>query len=544
MTALSLSLYDLTGIQGYIFSSNRLKENLGASYLASLALDAWLNECRARVPGTTLCWSGGGNAVVWSPDPKAFARALSVKVLEQAPGLTFACAHTPWDGHQKTWAGRVGELQKVLAREKAQRTLEPHFDGGGVVQRCAASGLPASALEQYAEGKRRVSATADARLKAVEGANTRVQSFFPLPEEWVYTDEVELLGASRGEHSFIGVIHFDGNRMGKRFKDILKASDPEAARQAYTTLAEGVDRAGKQTLEHSLRWLLERLPALENAQALSLQIDSSNKKVFPVRPIVYGGDDITLVCDGRIALDLAAHMLREWHTATETLPGEPAHACAGVALVKMRFPFSRAYELASDLCQNAKKYVRERNLEVSALDYEIHSGGPMLSVEQRRERFSTLPEQDGSQKLFARPYIVVGSPPFTEPYRDWTWFRESLVRTLQAPPWSSRSDLPRAAGPSDLGQDKASEDRQEESSRSAQLHQLASSFHKGPKAVERQLELLQHRFGLAPPVLPRPQGFSFVGGFAQGETPYLDALELMDQIVPWSTLIAPSGGGQ
>ena len=42
--SLIVTVLDTTGIQPYIFGSNRLRENVGASYLVSQATDEWVKE--------------------------------------------------------------------------------------------------------------------------------------------------------------------------------------------------------------------------------------------------------------------------------------------------------------------------------------------------------------------------------------------------------------------------------------------------------------------------------------------------------------------
>jgi hypothetical protein len=41
---LVVTVLDTTGIQPYIFGSNRLRENVGASYLVSQTKDEWVKE--------------------------------------------------------------------------------------------------------------------------------------------------------------------------------------------------------------------------------------------------------------------------------------------------------------------------------------------------------------------------------------------------------------------------------------------------------------------------------------------------------------------
>ena len=42
MRKFTVTVLDTTGIQPYIFGSNRLRENIGASYLVSEATDDWV----------------------------------------------------------------------------------------------------------------------------------------------------------------------------------------------------------------------------------------------------------------------------------------------------------------------------------------------------------------------------------------------------------------------------------------------------------------------------------------------------------------------
>src|SRR5262249_52429495 len=152
-------------------------------------------------------------------------------------------------------------------------------------------------------------------------------------------------------------------------------------------LAKSVQEVGEKTIKGALRWVAQNLPRFEDVQkgGFELARDDQGRPCFPVRPIVFGGDDITLVCEGRIALDLAAELLTQWHEHAEKAR-QDWHACAGVALVKSHYPFFRAYELAAELCSGAKAWLRRNDIgKASALDYEIAAGGAILPLDQRRK---------------------------------------------------------------------------------------------------------------------------------------------------------------
>jgi hypothetical protein len=499
----ALSLYDLTGIQRYIFGSNVLKENLGGSFLVGLALGEWLNEA-AEPAGAERLWSGGGNAMVRGSDldrARQVATRLSALLHGSAPGLEVVCAHVEWDGSDQDFVRGREQLLAQVQAVKAGRWPAASFDGAGLTEYCAQTTEPAVHWEP--KGGRWLGPTAMERLHRADQAQERLQGLFPLPDGLTWTTELNKLGRSRGSQSQLGVIHFDGNGMGRRFQR-TKTLDEQVA------LSAAVKAAGEATLRAGLRWVLDRLPGIvdEDKGGFELARDGAHR-CFPVRPIVYGGDDITLVCDGRLALDLAAELLQAWHETTAALPGGPAHACAGVALVRVQYPFYRAYRLAEHLCRNAKERLGDTADRASALDWELIAGAGLATLAQRRDGDLY---RAGADRLHARPYYVLGDPPLTAPYRRWDWFRDVLLRALQ-----------------------------DQSETHTRFKALGGVLQEGAGATESYLARLRDRFGLSraervdedgPLCLPEPAGFPMQDGFANRETPYLDAIELMDRVLP------------
>ncbi len=124
--------------------------------------------------------------------------------------------------------------------------------------------------------------------------------------------------------------------------------------------------------------------------------DSSQGEV-PVLPLVLGGDDLTILCDGQYALKFTKDFLEQFERETACLnrtqelkdlkkdklfaelveklrievSGESKDIipyianrafgvdrlgiCAGVAIVKPHYPFHQAYKLAKQLLESAKR---------------------------------------------------------------------------------------------------------------------------------------------------------------------------------------------
>jgi len=130
---------------------------------------------------------------------------------------------------------------------------------------------------------------------------------------------------------------------------------------------------------------------------------------LPLRPLVFGGDDVTVVCDGRLGLTFAATYLEEFERAAANLPdGKAGHACAGVAIIKTHYPFARAYALAEELCDAAKQRVRHErsDSDASALDWHFAATGIAAPLDELRQRLYTTRLASGAGSLVHRPLLI------------------------------------------------------------------------------------------------------------------------------------------
>ena len=201
MEGFTLTVIDTTGIQDYIFGSNKLKENIGASHLLVQATRKWLNDALEKTASGAhnfsadgaiahmpleahesqqleVIYSGGGNIVMLSRNEtiaKAVVRALSRTLLISAPGLEITAAHHAIQSDEAI-GGKSGAYTKLLRdlnRAKQQRRRSAYLLGLSVTLECRATGLPAVHSDQ--EG-RYVSADVQAKLDAVDAANARLKT--------------------------------------------------------------------------------------------------------------------------------------------------------------------------------------------------------------------------------------------------------------------------------------------------------------------------------------------------------------------------------
>jgi len=166
-------MLDTSGIQNYIFNSNRLQENIGASELVHRATTLWafqaLDELgfRHNVQTTGIKWkindgdiekdasplraeivyAGGGNTMILFEnleDAKAFTRQITTHALKESPGLILVASHLDFDFDSDRLVDTRSTLLRQLAAHKQSRLPSMPLLGLGVSAVCQSTGLPAT----------------------------------------------------------------------------------------------------------------------------------------------------------------------------------------------------------------------------------------------------------------------------------------------------------------------------------------------------------------------------------------------------------------
>jgi hypothetical protein len=205
-----------------------------------------------------------------------------------------------------------------------------------------------------------------------------------------------------GEDKRIAIIHADLSGLGDLFRTMGSV-------QGFTVvenfkLAKDIEDSISRAVKTAVAEFI--LPAA---------IDS----VLPARPILLGGDDITIIVRADLAIPFTAQLLKNIEKECSHIGSADNHsalsACAGIAIVGKGTPFLTAYALADDLCLHAKKKVKAdiglvadetgRNGFASAYSFHVcqHSAHDAYD--------GAIAENDidaTSKALSANPYIVGG----------------------------------------------------------------------------------------------------------------------------------------
>lgn len=471
----TLTVVDTIGIQNYVFGTNNLQQITGASYLVNCATRQWVEDSLSGMKhnkvdfddvyhpfgseciekdglDAELIYAGGGNTVlIFSDKDKAifFTRTLTKKILAEAPGLSVVIVHEPfqWD---KPIGGENGVLQKAmksLAEQKTQGDKNIPLLGRAITAECVFTSLPAVGVD---EDNRLVSAESSAKFHNRKTAFMGMLGQIDLKGFQKPPYEFDQLGMTYGEKSMLAVIHIDGNGMGKRIENLSKPYTQggdlnreflNTMRAFSVSIQAAVHEAMQAVVNH-----LDHLMTDTNTDTDIAKLVQIPEGRLPFRPIVFGGDDITLVCDGRLGLGLAAFYLKELNS--KKLADKKNLVCrAGVAIVNAHFPFARAYSLAEELCDSAKKEIQTihnkleqtgETADISAIDWHVATSGLLLGLEDIRQR----EYQVGKAMLYARPLYLqitpaeaVGKIDSQERWRSWDNFLVAVKEFKYGESW-------------------------------------------------------------------------------------------------------------
>lgn len=344
------------GIQEFIFQTNKLREIVGASELVEeictskfarlLEKDGKYHELKKQLEedANAIVHAAGNIKYIFTEkeDCENMVRCFPKEISQFAPGITVSQSVVEFiDDEDFPRAVKQLEAQLRVQRNKPMRYPMLGLMG---IERSQQTGLPVS----YIKEKRHLDSATYAKLYYQKDDNTIAKrtnkklckkSFgkTEIGDKEIPYDISEMTG----KNDWIAVVHVDGNGLGqivqkigvnpnefKNFSRLLDEATTLAANEAYKTLSNG-------------------------------------SSVIPMRPIVLGGDDHTVICRADLALSYVECFIEEFEKQTEEKLGSILRknkifkenyltACAGISYIKSSFPFYYGYELAEALCSRAK----------------------------------------------------------------------------------------------------------------------------------------------------------------------------------------------
>lgn len=425
-TTIFLAAFDISGIQDFIFATNRLKENTGASIIVTdilrnelpkalkkledkeagyKVITDWENDNRSHnspldwIQEDIICaeiiYIGGGNAFVAYKDRDTYLktrRNLAESLIKKCSYLTVSSSILEIPMIDFPEQRRI--LLKELALKKRGMLRNQNLSVFSIVEQDNTFGLPITDTEEWGEN---VTGTQKEKRLAFQKELINSRSIYQstLQKEFSYATEMEHMASEPGTDSFVAVVHIDGNGMGEM---IHKSIDGMATE--FVEALTGMRKLSKE-IATTYRDVFSELMNQYTQHITTDYTSESGEKIIPLRLVVLDGDDVTFICNASHGLPLAAAFIRELIKMTN---GRYT-ACAGVCLAHNHFPFRIAYELAEDCCASAKEsWYRNKARSAGFIDFQLIRGASERELSKIREEMFTQKDMKG---IITRPYQIM-----------------------------------------------------------------------------------------------------------------------------------------
>lgn len=356
------------GIQQFIFQSSELREIAGASSLVEQVCKQIFANCffddekqdnyerfkREYADGIII--NAAGNIKFRFDDRQICERVVRMfpkKVTEHVPGVTISQAVIELTNGELD-DDTIVRLEEKL-RQQRNHLMRNATMGMMCTLRSRKTGLPAvewledSPVDHASLSKKDNPSSLQDLCQQAFGIEKIRPSQLPYNIE-----DIE------GNHKWVAIIHADGNGLGQVVRKVGRKLD------TFKEFSHRLEIATQAAVNDAFCQLVD-----ENA--ISLVNDEGKSLIIPIRPVVLGGDDVTIICRADIAMSFTQKFCIAFQSRTKEhlssilkdyavfAGGEDyLTACAGIAFVKSNYPFHYGYNLAEQLCGVAKKGSRQQ----------------------------------------------------------------------------------------------------------------------------------------------------------------------------------------
>ena len=437
-----LAQYTIRSKQDYIFKTNRVLEIIGASKNIAGIWDELFRvadtiSIKYQRADEKFCFErikkdfaddklhmvelfcGGGNETLIFSSEKIYHqlnKAFSYMILKKYPGMI------PMSVHAKAEGNYSYDYNKLMAASDIKKNvMEPQWDMFTV----PFAMIDRATLQPYST------------VRKINGIEVRMsdESYSKYEGARKIRDKKEVrvfdeMITDKGKESLLAVVHCDGNNMGVKIRAMLNNEHNydhavEQMRLFTKTTADCFEIKGGEALYKCFRNLDKNNKKLSDDKKLK---ESS----YAYRRIISSADDVTFICNARFVMDyVKAYLDSVQNYASNKKKNEKKEgkgnrydtwtysACAGICIFHSHYPFSRAYSIAEQACDEAKKKVHvtadsgTSPIEQGWMDFHFIHSGISGDLEELR-RYQEI------DHLIARPWIISGEyGNITFSYANW-----------------------------------------------------------------------------------------------------------------------------
>lgn len=437
-------LFEAKSIQAYIFKGGKLKDLIAASerldrlvndveystlnkVLEAAQLDSNLldtnKQVKGNVIGFTRCKGSAFYSFCEEIEPLQKFRSLwTLTVSQLFPGMEFTDALVT--GADLSEAMAKGHEQMAQSRNTPSFKFPLASAICDVSQRTGFAAVPLSKTAQREVQQLDKSIDSDiARIDLDTEHHRQAYHFLELRDDTLLAkftgravsnssllkdltfplDTEDFFPKAAGEREVVrdlALIHVDGNGIGlilRKLQEVLKDKDDKEFSDAFRQFSSALANSTQLAAARATEWIYENRTPLEDTD--------KKKNLLPMRPIVLGGDDITLLCQADLALDYAERFCHAFKEISQQelsplynkyLKGSDIApyltASGGVLYHKASHPFSTCHQLVEGLCEEAKvatkTAIKDKKVSVGPAALSFYRIGSVLAedIQQLREQ--------------------------------------------------------------------------------------------------------------------------------------------------------------
>ena len=454
-----LCMYDIRGKQEFIYRSSKLKEIVGASLIIRDLFEDYLYDaaktCRDNINKESkvkeeykgkdaifkydpnkkelekfnfekfeermngdqyigeIVYDGGGNFLLLYKDKVAMKKTTEIftkKILKEIGTLKVVATYIgdiSKDNYHSDDPKNLGDYEKLYQKHRLRESTALYtlpYGSLPIVQTEPTSSLPLTYM--YDNAPKDSSASEKNYVKYSTETNAKLKKYWEetrKPDcEMGETVLDNIVAETKGEDSMLAIFYSDGNAMGAKVQACLK---------------------GKKNYDDCVNLLREfskkiQKTFIDDRKADMLKTDdtkSSDKKNYKSRILIGAGDEMTIICKA----DESYETIKEY---LSKIPS-PYSSCAGAAIFHSHTPFSDAYRIAEQCCEDTcKNYMKDNELTLANLmDFEYCQGGIGFKL-------SDIRKENGDDNN-SRPWLVERN------VGDNVRNLDELMENEEIPPW-------------------------------------------------------------------------------------------------------------
>ena len=398
-----LCMYDIRGKQEFIYKSSKLKEIVGASliirdlfndylYDAAKTYRDFINEgfkgsdaifkydpnedkfkefnfkeFEDRMNGNQyigeIVYDGGGNFLMLYKNKEAMKKTTEIftkKILKEIGTLKVVATYIGnirEDNYHSDDTEDSGDYERLYQKHRFRESTALYTQPYGslpIVQTSPVSSMPLTYM--YDHAPKDISASEKAYFKCSTETNAKLKKYWEEAKD--HGDEMgetildNIVAETKGEDSMLAIFYIDGNAMGAKVQACLKGK--KNYDDCVNLLREFSKKIQKTFIDDRKKDMLK---------------EDKDKKHYRSRILIGAGDEMTIICRA----DESYEIIKEY---LSKIPS-PYSSCAGAAIFHSHTPFSDAYRIAEQCCEDTcKNYMKENELTLANLmDFEYCQGG-------------------------------------------------------------------------------------------------------------------------------------------------------------------------